>query len=80
MISDDRSLIGERDSEIAALISDTDEVKSIMAGQPTHAARFAVSLRRELWSLLLGYESPDDPVAKETIDQWRNIARNVCCL
>jgi phospholipase D1/2 len=50
----DRSQLGDHDSEIAVVIEDTETVDSVMGGQPYHAARFAASLRRQLFRKHLG--------------------------
>lgn len=76
-LTDDRSLIGERDSELAAFITDTTEVQATMNGQQYSAAKFAIELRRELWTLLLGRDAPADPISMEAINMWRNTAKKV---
>ena len=75
--ADDRSLVGERDSEIAALISDTAEVRSTMDGRNFTAAKFAITMRRELWTLLLAAHAPEDPVSRQSLDMWRHTANVV---
>ena len=45
----DRSLLGNRDSEIAMLIEDVDFEKTIMNGKPYEAGRFTWSLRRTIF-------------------------------
>ncbi|KAL0085255.1 hypothetical protein J3Q64DRAFT_1746253 [Phycomyces blakesleeanus] len=50
----DRSQCGERDSEIALLVEDQDMIPSMMNGRPYDAARFAATLRRQLWKEHLG--------------------------
>lgn len=45
----DRSLLGNRDSEIAMLIEDVDFEKTIINGKPYEAGRFACSLRRTIF-------------------------------
>lgn len=57
----DRSQLGDRDSEIAAVIEDPTPVDSYMAGQPYTASRFAASLRRQLFRKHLGL-LPHQPV------------------
>lgn len=56
----DRSQLGDHDSEIAIVIEDTTPVQSTMNGQPWQASRFAVSLRRELFRKHLGLLPPQD--------------------
>ncbi|SAL95926.1 hypothetical protein [Absidia glauca] len=50
----DRSQLGNRDSEIAVVIEDTDLVDSQMNGQTYQAARFALTLRMHLFKEHLG--------------------------
>jgi phospholipase D1/2 len=64
----DRSLLGSRDSEVAAIIEDTELVPSQMNGQPYMASRFALSLRLRLFSEHLGIDDTEqlmDPIASE---------------
>ncbi|KAF7724121.1 Phospholipase D1 [Apophysomyces ossiformis] len=50
----DRSQLGNRDSEVAMLIEDTELVPSYMNGKQYKAAKFAHSLRMQLWREHLG--------------------------
>ncbi|KAG0179127.1 hypothetical protein DFQ29_002490 [Apophysomyces sp. BC1021] len=50
----DRSQLGNRDSEIAIVIEDMDLVPSQMNGQPYKAAKFALTLRMQLFREHLG--------------------------
>ncbi|OQV21063.1 putative Phospholipase D1 [Hypsibius exemplaris] len=59
----DRSLIGNRDSEIACLISDESFVDSIMDENPCSAGNFTGSLRLRLMMEHLGYM--DSPSKKD---------------
>jgi len=52
----ERSLLGERDSEIAALVYDNDMIDSIMAGEPYKVGRFPHSLRMRLMREHLGVD------------------------
>lgn len=52
----ERSMLGERDSEIAAIISDTDMLDSTMAGQPYKVGRFPHTLRMRLMREHLGVD------------------------
>ena len=45
----DRSLMGKRDSEVGALIEDTDLFDSIQNGKPTKAGKYAFSLRKKIF-------------------------------
>ncbi|CAG8695235.1 27857_t:CDS:10 [Dentiscutata erythropus] len=74
----DRSQIGKHDSEIAAIIKDTDEINSKLAGKSFKASKFAVSLRRHLFKEHLGLlqdsEHEKDPVSDGFFKLWRGIA------
>ncbi|KAB5545947.1 phospholipase D active site-containing protein [Coniochaeta sp. 2T2.1] len=50
----DRSQLGDHDSEIAVVIEDPTPVATTMAGQPFTASGFATSLRRQLFRKHLG--------------------------
>jgi hypothetical protein len=50
----DRSQLGNRDSEIAMLVEDTEMVPSFMGGKEYKAAKFAHTLRMQLWKEHLG--------------------------
>ncbi|KAJ8656583.1 hypothetical protein O0I10_007660 [Lichtheimia ornata] len=50
----DRSQCGDRDSEIALLVEDQDMIPSRMNGRYYEAAKFAATLRRQLWKEHLG--------------------------
>ena len=50
----DRSQLGDHDSEIAIIIEDPSQIESYMNGRPYRAAKFAATLRRELFRKHLG--------------------------
>ena len=56
----DRSQLGDHDSEIAIIIHDPKTVESSMDGQPWRASEFAASLRREIFRKHLGLLKPQD--------------------
>ncbi|KIM73758.1 hypothetical protein PILCRDRAFT_99252 [Piloderma croceum F 1598] len=56
----DRSQKGDGDSEIALVVEDEDVVDSTMDGEPFQVARFATTLRRQLFREHLGLISPQD--------------------
>ncbi|KAI8067472.1 hypothetical protein BC940DRAFT_53410 [Gongronella butleri] len=76
----DRSQLGNRDSEIAMLIEDTDTIDAYMDGKPYKASRFAHTLRLQLWKEHLGLldmdsnwsslldQTDDSTVASDPID------------
>ncbi|GAA5896328.1 uncharacterized protein JCM6883_006870 [Sporobolomyces salmoneus] len=62
----DRSQLGDRDSEIACIYEDSDLIQSQMDGKPYLAGRFAATLRRELFKSHLGLAPPQFCPAGET--------------
>lgn len=56
----DRSQLGDHDSEIAIVIEDPISVDSYMDGRPYRAARFAATLRRQLFRKHLGLLKPQN--------------------
>ncbi len=80
----DRSLCGDRDSEIVAIVEDEEYVESQMNGNFYLASRFAHSLRVSLFSEHLGLLSDDgtienrsellnqinDPICEDTFKFW----------
>lgn len=56
----DRSQLGDHDSEIAVVIEDPNHIESWMDGRPHRAARFAATLRRQLFRKHLGLLKPQD--------------------
>ncbi|KAE9416764.1 hypothetical protein Angca_005924, partial [Angiostrongylus cantonensis] len=86
----DRSQVGNRDSEVCLLYSDIDKEPSLMNGRPYAAGKFAKSLRLQCMKEHLGllpdsrcpsnfkYDvSCDDPVAESFfVDIWQNTARS----
>ena len=50
----DRSQLGDHDSEIACIIEDTTPVDAYMNGRPWRASKFATTLRRQLYRKHLG--------------------------
>lgn len=70
----DRSQLGDHDSEIAVVIEDREPVESTMNGQPFTASKFAASLRRQLFRKHLGL-LPDQPVDRPNAN-WTPIDRD----
>jgi phospholipase D1/2 len=75
----DRSQLGDHDSEIAIIIQDPEPVESYMDGRPWRASKFAASLRREIFRKHLGLLKPQDmerpdenfqPVGVPNIYDW----------
>ncbi|XP_012581891.1 PREDICTED: phospholipase D2 isoform X2 [Condylura cristata] len=77
----DRSLLGKRDSELAVLIEDTEMEPSLMDGVEYQAGRFALSLRKHCFSVILGADArPDldlrDPVCDDFFQLWQDTAES----
>ncbi|XP_018109325.1 phospholipase D2 isoform X2 [Xenopus laevis] len=69
----DRSMLGNRDSELAVLVEDTELVSSMMDGQPYQAGKFALSLRMDCFNTILGARaSPDIDVSDPVTDHFFN--------
>ena len=56
----DRSQLGDHDSEIAVIVQDSTPVESFMDGQPYRASKFAATLRRQLFRKHLGLLKPQN--------------------
>uniref|UniRef100_A0A3Q3M8R6 Phospholipase n=1 Tax=Mastacembelus armatus TaxID=205130 RepID=A0A3Q3M8R6_9TELE len=66
----DRSMLGNRDSELAVFVEDEERVPSIMGGQEYQAGPLTLALRKECFSVLVGASSDpsiniDDPISDE---------------
>lgn len=73
----DRSLMGHRDSELGAIIEDTNMIESTMGGKRFLVGKFAHDLRMKLWKTFLGLT--DDKLIKDPIlfyDKWVEQATN----
>ncbi|KAG7287045.1 hypothetical protein NEMBOFW57_006545 [Staphylotrichum longicolle] len=75
----DRSQLGNHDSEIAVIIEDPTPVSSYMGGRPYTASAFATSLRRQLYRKHLGllpHQTPDaatrnwTPVSHDQVNEY----------
>ncbi|KAL1902945.1 Phospholipase D1 [Sporothrix stenoceras] len=60
----ERSLLGDRDSEVAAIVRDRDMISSTMAGKPYRVGRFAHTLRLRLMQEHLGLDT--DEIMEDT--------------
>eukprot|EP01132_Coremiostelium_polycephalum_P014983 gene14983-18143_t len=78
----DRSMMGIRDSEIAAVISDLVKVDITMGGSPYRVGKFAHTLRVGLWKIHLGLSDSDvtkiiDPIKSQAFnDVWWKTAKS----
>lgn len=87
----DRSQVGDRDSEVCVIFEDTQFTPSTMNNQPYQAGTFAGSLRRRLFQEHLGLLKAEqqeeaivhrlqvidvtDPVSPEFFALWNDVAR-----
>jgi phospholipase D1/2 len=78
----DRSLLGQRDSEVGIVINDTEEIDGVFNGQPTRVGKFCSSWRKRLFSMMLGISSDNpnhidinDPVSDEFYNYFRDTAK-----
>ncbi|XP_022672851.1 phospholipase D1-like isoform X5 [Varroa destructor] len=74
----DRSLLGTRDSEIAALLRDQHFYSASFDGQPVKVGAYATSLRQWIFREHLGgFTKVDDPVSDDFFNNtWKRIAKN----
>ena len=76
----DRSLLGNRDSEIAILVEEKKEDNFIMNGNKYQASKLAVELRKKLMAEFLGIDINDtiliDPVSNDLFNFMNSRARN----
>uniref|UniRef100_A0A1A8MBK0 Phospholipase n=1 Tax=Nothobranchius pienaari TaxID=704102 RepID=A0A1A8MBK0_9TELE len=66
----DRSMLGDRDSELAVFVEDEERVPSVMGGQEYEAGPLTLALRKECFSVLVGASSDpsiniDDPISDD---------------
>ncbi|ODA76683.1 hypothetical protein RJ55_07954 [Drechmeria coniospora] len=64
----DRSQLGDHDSELSIVMEDTKRIPSMMGGQPFEAGYHAATLRRFLWREHLGLLPPQALHAKDDIN------------
>lgn len=69
----ERSMRGDRDSEVAVCVRDTKIVESKMAGKPWKAAKFAHSLRVRLMREHLGVDIDNLEIVERSMDLLDNI-------
>src|SRR5436190_10242544 len=73
----DRSQLGDHDSEIAIIIEDPAMIDSQMNGQPWRASKFAASLRRQLFRKHLGLVKAQDFTRPDENFQPISVAPNL---
>ena len=76
----DRSMLGNRDSEFCVLINETKKYDSIINGEERKTAKFAVTLRKALMAEHLGLKPEDeileDPLSDELLEFFKKTAKN----
>ena len=76
----DRSMLGNRDSEFCVLINETKKYDSIINGEECKTAKFAVTLRKALMAEHLGLKPEDeileDPLSDELLELFKKTAKN----
>ncbi|CAF1019078.1 unnamed protein product [Rotaria sordida] len=78
----DRSLLGQRDSELCVVINDREEENGVFNKKQIRVGKFCASWRKRLFAMLLGilHENPNnidlsDPISDEFYDYFRDVAR-----
>lgn len=76
----DRSMLGNRDSEMAVFVEDEERVHSMMGGQVYQAGPLTLALRKKCFSVLVGASSDpsinvDDPISDEFFLGWNASAK-----
>ncbi|KAF2762475.1 phospholipase D [Pseudovirgaria hyperparasitica] len=66
----ERSMLGSRDSEVAAIVRDTELIDSYMAGQPYKVGKFAHTLRMRLMREHLGIDVDELMEEECQSEQW----------
>ena len=76
----DRSMLGNRDSEFCVLIKESLKYDSLIDGQEEKTAKFAVTLRKALMAEHLGLKTDDeileDPLSDELLELFKKTAKN----
>ncbi|UJR16391.1 hypothetical protein I4U23_003294 [Adineta vaga] len=78
----DRSLLGQRDSEFGIVINDLEEEDGMFNGKKILVGKFCSSWRKQLFAMMLGiqFENPknidiNDPTSDEFYDYFRGVAK-----
>ncbi|CAF0825220.1 unnamed protein product [Brachionus calyciflorus] len=76
----DRSMLGKRDSEIAAVVKDEELFQSVLDGQKVLVGKYANSLRKKIFKLHLGiyFNNPNKIDVQDCVcDEFYNYFRSV---
>ncbi|CAF4967486.1 unnamed protein product, partial [Rotaria sp. Silwood1] len=83
----DRSLLGNRDSEFCIVINDLEEEDGRFNGEPVRVGKFCSSWRKKIFEMLLGiqFENPNnidvtDPVSDEFYSYFQDVAKQNTCI
>jgi phospholipase D1/2 len=71
----DRSMMGNRDSEIACITTDTKLVDSLMGGKPYSANHFAHRLRMDVYRSLFGFTEDKEVMDPLSAQMWEEIEK-----
>lgn len=78
----DRSMLGKRDSEVAAVIKDEEFIEGVLDGSQVEVGKYANSLRKKIFSLNIGSYPKDskkfdieDCASDEFFEFFRSISR-----
>lgn len=71
----DRSMMGNRDSEIACITTDTKVVESKMGGKPYNARQFAHRLRMDVYKSLFGFTDDEEVRDPLSAKMWEEIEK-----
>jgi phospholipase D1/2 len=75
----DRSQVGNHDSEIAMVINDQNKIQTLLAGSARPVSKFAHSLRTNIFKELLGISDENilnDPLSEQFLQSLKTIAAN----
>lgn len=76
----DRSMLGDRDSELAIVVEGDRDLPGTLAGKPYQMATFAHTLRMSLWREHLGLSATEDAVVQDpaslaAFEYWKSVAQ-----
>ncbi|KAK7529264.1 uncharacterized protein J3D65DRAFT_642933 [Phyllosticta citribraziliensis] len=72
----ERSMLGFRDSEVAAIVRDYDMIDSMMGGKPYKVSKFAHSLRMRLMREHLGLDVDCRPSTSDSVESFGTVESN----
>lgn len=75
----DRSMLGQRDSEIAVVVEDENKIESVIDGQKEMVSEFAYSLRMRLFKEFTNSDNIEllrDPLSESFKNFWKTLSEN----